>query len=151
MRLAVYRGPNIQVLLRQAIKDFMPIAGEKVQQRAKGKLGTYQPGWPPLAERTRRRKAKHRGGQVMGPIAEIGDTPLIDTGAMLRSISHREVGTETHITAAHPMEQHEQDFTVGDFIPDNPYLPARPVMVPALEESIPSIIEELEAFVALRL
>ena len=146
-----YHGPNIQILVEKAIMDFMPIAGEKIQQRAREKLGTYQPGWPPLAESTRKKKAQRRGGAVMGPIGSVGDTPLIDTGAMLRSFRHSEMGTETHITAEHPMEQHEQDPTVGGFTLDNPALPARRVMVPALEESIPSIIEELEAFVALRL
>lgn len=44
-----------------------------LEESAKGAIGTYEFGWPPLSE---------------SAIAKHGDTPLLDTGALKESITH---------------------------------------------------------------
>ena len=50
-------------------------AAEIIEAGAKHAIGSYEFGWPPLAESTVARKAN-------------GDTPLLETGALRDSISH---------------------------------------------------------------
>jgi HK97 gp10 family phage protein len=75
--------------LAQAIAQFMALgaeahvmqhacletAGKMFVEKAKAAIGTYEYGWPPLAESTVARKAG-------------GDTPLLETGALRDSFSY---------------------------------------------------------------
>lgn len=58
-------------------------AAEIVETEAKRVIGTYDYGWPPLAESTLARKS--------------ADTPLLETGEMRDSIEHTVHGNEAHI------------------------------------------------------
>jgi len=155
--------PDYNVLVNQAIKEFLPRAGEMLQLRAKSKLGVYQAGWPPLAASTLRRK-RGRIGKVSRRMGRIlarrgltfasvfgADMPLIRTGRMRASIRHFEQADETHLTANFPMGQHEQDPQITPFIPPGQPLPARPVLGPTLDEMLDPMTEQLEGFVAGRL
>ena len=53
-----------------------------VEQKAKEVIGTYEYGWPPLAESTLANKTT-------------GDSPLLETGALRDSIQHRAEPTAT--------------------------------------------------------
>lgn len=157
---ARYTGPDFAQVIEGAVHEFLPRAGEKIKLRIQGKLGTYQPGWDPLAQSTLARKARQRRGsraamrnknQFFGPIFA-SDTPLMDTGEMAHSGEHHETGNETCVSFDFPIGQHEQDAKVADFnIASGQELPARPVMWPTVEELMDPLIADLETLVASRL
>ena len=156
--------PTVTQIVNQAIRDFMPIAGRKLYLTAVGKIGHRQPGWDPLAASTLRKKRKSL--RRMGKKAPLkrgvlsgAENPLLDTGKMRKSIRHKETRNSTTVTADFPMAQHEQDKEVGDYRLPSPRsfkqsidsLPARPVLGPALNESLDPITRELESFIGSRL
>jgi hypothetical protein len=149
--------PNYSLICKQAIKEFLPSAGKYILSRVQGKIGTYQPGWSPLAESTLKRKARslRRGrGRRMRRQARMGwgpDTPLLDTGEMLRSTRYDIKGNQVIVSADFPMGQHEQDVEVADFGIAGNMMPARPVMGPALMESLDPLADQLESFMSNRL
>lgn len=140
------------------IKQFMPKAGHEVSSRIKSKLGVYQtnPKWSKLAPVTIKNKRRHQGMTRLGRsrmLSAGNDNPLIDTGAMYRSVGYRierrnakgRRGYEAIVFANHPMAQHEQDREVGSFqIPEGDNLPRRPAMWPSVEEKIDKIVDDLE-------
>lgn len=149
-----YTGPDWQGIVKGVVRGYLPKAGAKIMFTARRKIGTYQPGWAPLAPATLRKK--RRSLAKMGKRAPWmrytgggADHPLLDKGKMANSISHYERGDSTHIVADFPMGQHEQDPEVGQFkIPALIPLPRRAVMWPSLEESMPALVSELEDEVA---
>lgn len=162
VQLVTIKLPHYGAILSRIIRDFMPIAGKRIRTRAWDKIGVYQPAsagtpaWPKLAASTLRRKRRSlkRMGQRAPWMRATGggaDQPLIDTGKMGNSIDFRVARNTAFVFADFPMHVHEQDTLVAPFtVPPNA-LPRRAVLWPALEESIPPLIDELEAFVALRL
>lgn len=162
----IMQGPSIQVIMRQAVKEFMPIASQKLYLKAIWKLGYYQPGWDKLAASTLRKKRKRLKGKRFGNLNPTGrllmtggsDNPLIDTGKMRKSFKKSNTSNTASVSAGFPMAQHEQDAEVGAFrLPAQSFkqsidsLPARPVLGPTLKEMIDPITNELMAFVGSRL
>jgi len=156
-RLVTYIGPDYKAELNKAVKDYLPIAGRRLMFAARAKIGVYQPGWPPLAESTRRKKYRSlRGmGRRRAPWMRWtgggADQPLIDTGAMANSIRHDESGYETCVSAAFPMEVHEQDPDMAIISPGKHTPPRRAVLGPTLDENLDAIAEEATDFVGSRL
>ena len=163
-----YSGPDIRTVIKGAIKEFMPKAGDKIRQTAKDKLGRQQPGHAKLAESTIRKKRKRKliSGRHLyfnriksDPMTGIGSTPLVDRGFMLASIKHFETGNSTHIVADYPMNLHEQDPEVGTFNVPPSWRNAkageastkRPVMGPALDECVPQLADEAADFIGSRI
>jgi hypothetical protein len=138
--------------MMQIARRFLPRAGFIVQGHIVKQLGHYQPGWPVLSPNTIARK-RRRGIRKSGSIKLMafpggGDSPLIDTGEMAQSVTHRVAQGVAVIEADFPAQMHEQDKDVGDFtIPPN-NLPARPFMWPGLVNSEADLIDELERFVS---
>ena len=136
--------PDYESTLKDVIRRFMPVAGARIQESAKKRLGHYSmPGyrtWPPLARSTVRRKRR-----MLAQRGFIGDTPLIDVDVMRQSIRHAERGPrETVIMAAFPAHVHEQDPLVAPFrLPPN-NLPRREFLWPALSHSIEPLVKDLE-------
>jgi len=142
----------------------LPEVGERITRRFLGKLGRYQPGWPPLAASTLRKKSRTRAARRARFLVNLlaVDRPLIDTGAMARSTRHWERGYETHTLVDWPMPIHEQDPDMmdmehtGDFrhIP-----PRRAALRPAMDEVVLgvgagpgiSLAEEAAARIAARI
>ena len=160
----VMQGPSIRTLVNQAIKDFMPIAGRRLYLTAVGKIGHQQLGWDALAPSTLRkqRKSLRRMGKkapLKRNLLSGAENPLLDTGKMRHSIRHKETRNTTTLSADFPMVQHEQDMEVGHYRLPSPRsmkqsidsLPARPVMGPALNESIDPITRDLESFIGSRI
>ncbi|MDO8681891.1 MAG: hypothetical protein Q7N50_00220 [Armatimonadota bacterium] len=151
---AIYRGPNIRAWAEAVCREFAPIAGRHVKARILKKLGTYQPGWPRLAavtvqrKKSRRKKAPHTI-RLMS-IDQVGDSPLIDTGEMASGVNSVAKGRNAHITVPYPAQEHEQDSEIGTGGVTPGRIPARPFMVPALEESLDPLAGELETLAALR-
>ena len=154
----VMQGPSIRTLVNQAIKEFMPIAGRKLISTARRKFGHRQFGWDPLAASTLRKKRKslRRMGKRNAPwmrfSAPLSENPLIDKGKLANSLRMQSKSSSVTVSADFPMVQHEQDREVGDYrIPATIPLPARPVLGPALNESLDPITQELESFIGSRL
>ena len=114
----------------------------------------YQPGWPPLSPETIRTKSTKVGGRRINrkrrKISLVGDVPLFDSGAMKNSIGSVTKGDNAIIFADFPMNLHEQDPEVGAFATPPSWAgkqTQRPVMYPALLESLDPIVSGLEDFV----
>lgn len=156
-RHVTYSGPDYETEARKIIKDFLPLAGKKLMFAARAKIGFYQPGWPPLAESTVRKKYRslrrmgRRGAPWMRWTGGGAGQPLIDTGAMANSIIHQESGYETCVSAAFPMEVHEQDPEMAIISPGTHTPPRRAVLGPTLDENLDAIAEEAAEFIAARL
>lgn len=158
--MSAYRGPNIGAIMRSNTRQFLKRAGEIVTERAKQKIGVYQPGWPPLKPSTLRRKAQrltHRGnfrfskpGRSKGQNVSVADMPLLDTGKMRQKVRHDERGFETVISAPFPMQVHEQDPMMDPITPSVHIPPRRPVLVPSLVETLPQIENEALDYLASR-
>lgn len=153
--------PGLEAAVTALVRDYAPRAGEIVLRRARGKLGVYQPGWAKLKPSTLRRKrrgVKLKGRRLpferwagLATSGVMAHTPLIDTGKMGSRMKSYARASTAYVTADFPMNVHEQDAEVGDFSVPSNGLPARPVMWPAVEESIPPIVQELEALIGSRL
>jgi hypothetical protein len=70
--------------IRPRLEIGLDKVGEFAQREAKHVIGTYQPGWPHLAESTLEKKA--------------ADTPLLETGAMRDSITRELEPLELKVT-----------------------------------------------------
>lgn len=92
--------------------------GEHVEQKAKGKLGTYQSGWAPLAASTLEAKARHGWPSP---------SPLLRTGEMQGSIGHTVLGRTVTIGAADKKAIFHELGTSK--------MPARPFIGPSMIES----------------
>ena len=148
-RNVTYNGPDYAREVKAIIRQFLPRAGEMIEQRARRKLGRYQPGWPQLAPATLRRKARYWGKRGKRLAATGLHLPLIRSGRMARSGRHWERGDATHIIFDFPAQQHEQNVAEGIPAASAPMIPpARPFIIPALEETLDPIVDELETLVA---
>ena len=74
-------------------------AGRLVVQEARDEVGTYQPGWQPLADATRADRVR-RGFTP--------DDPLRRTGGLADSISHRVTGRAALIGSTSPIMPHHE-------------------------------------------
>lgn len=146
--------PDIRRSINNVIKDYMPRAASLIKDRARSKMGIYQPGWKPLSPDTlaRKRRRKLVSGTELRfkrirrrPAAGIGDTPLVDRGRMAGSVRARATGNRRAVlTVGFPMGIHEQDSQYVEAIRQTRHTPPRrPLMVPSLKESMPTIISEL--------
>jgi hypothetical protein len=140
--------PDYSLIVRQTIKEFLPFAGKYVVGRMRDKIGTYQPGWASLKDSTRARKARKLRGSRRVRQVRMGwgtDTPLLDEGKMRNSVHSTLKAQSVEVTADFPMGQHEQDPLIAQFkIAAGNHLPARPVMGPAMIESMPPLIQQFE-------
>jgi len=138
--------PDYPKLIQQGIRQFLPSAGKRIVSKTREKIGTYQAGWKPLAESTKQRKARRLRGsrKVRQTRMSWGtDTPLLDSGKMRNSVRFGVLQSGVEVTADNPMIFHEQDLLISGF-DSVENLPRRPVMVPALEESLEPLANELE-------
>lgn len=110
----------------------MEQAAVVVETEAKRVIGTYEYGWPPLAEATIARKAN-------------GDTPLLETGEMRDSIEHISSAKEAHIGS-------NSDKAVWQELGTSRGIPPRPFLAGALhhkaDEVVKIIGEEIVGFLA---
>jgi hypothetical protein len=152
--------PDYLRIAKDLIRGYMPRAGEQIERRARGRLGTYTapgfPSWPRLAASTLRRKRgslrRMRPGRRVVQRMFGAEAPLIDTGAMMRSIAARVVsGNRVSVSVLWPAEIHEQDPLMQPIAASVHTPPQRAFLGPALEASIPPIIEELENLMGARL
>jgi hypothetical protein len=118
IRAAITRGAQ------EAFEDSL----EYIERAAKNKLGTYQPGWPPLAESTLERRAA-RGWNP-------ADEPLLETGVGRASIQH-EVTEQRGLTLRGEVGSNEPRMVVHEH--GSGHVPARPWLVPAAVESMPEL------------
>lgn len=65
---------NVKAHLEEGHKEALEKAGELCVEHAKAAIGTYEYGWPPLAESTMKHKS--------------ADTPLLESGAFRESIGY---------------------------------------------------------------
>jgi HK97 gp10 family phage protein len=79
---AAFAG-TLAIAVDHAQHEALEKAAVIVETEAKRVIGTYEYGWPRLAESTLKHKA--------------GDTPLLETGEMRDSISHQVDGHEARI------------------------------------------------------
>ncbi len=161
MRRARVIGLNLHADIRGIVREFMPIAGDRLTGRAKAKIGTYQTGWALLAKSTRRKKARNKSSRrrsILGSAVFSADTPLLEHGRMRGQIRHKERDTTTTVEGPWLVALHEQDPEVGEF--NLPYSwrnaiageasTIRPLLGPTLEESLEPLARDLEAFVAMK-
>jgi hypothetical protein len=148
--------PDYALILMAGIREYLPRAGELLSTRIRAKIGVYQPGWPPLAESTMRRKVNRIRGigkrtkgvfdRFGGALAGgTGDAPLIDRGAMKGGLRSRMKNKDTmEVSMPFPMEVHEQDPFMGIPAEGIPPTPKRAAMWPAWEEVEGQVVTELE-------
>lgn len=104
--------------------------GHRTAEHAKGKIGNYQPGWPPLAETTLQGFGRFPGKIQLGYAPP--DNPLLRTGQMRDSIGSSvetpsvEVGARDHKAIFHELGTSR--------------MPARPFIGPAMIERMPANI-----------
>lgn len=138
--------PDYHATIRGGVKAFLPTAGAKLVARMRDKIGTYQPGWAPLAPSTIRRKARGLRKLRKARQSRMGwgpDTPLLDLGRMRNSTRFSLRASSVIVTMNSPIGYHEQDLDVSDIGPLQ-RMPARPVMMPALNELMTPLTRELE-------
>jgi phage gpG-like protein len=99
----------------------MEQAAVVVETEAKRVIGTYDYGWPPLAESTIERKAN-------------GDTPLLETGEMRDSIEHVATDKEAHIGS-------NNDKAVWQELGTSRGIPPRPFLAGALHHKADEVVE----------
>lgn len=162
---ATYDGPNVVQVALSAIRDYAPTAASLLQRTAKEKIGSYQHGWPMLAESTRRRKrraARGRAAKINKQFAHMSfawpvggggsDQPLLFTGKMGSGINatHRSTafGASISLSGPTPLEYHEQDPEMG--VNEFEHTPKRPVLGPTVEYREPEIVSGLETIIASR-
>jgi hypothetical protein len=146
------------------VAAFMPKASKYIADRARNKFGIYQSGWKPLSPDTLRRKSRRKmlSGDALRfkhmkrkqKFGGIGDTPLVDTGRMAGTLRFRNTMTKAFVSIGWPMIIHEQDPDMMDMehLEDRRHIPpARPLLGPALEESIAPLTADLETFIAVGL
>lgn len=119
-----------------AARGVLAEQAQKVAERAKDKLGTYQEGWAPLAESTQAGRA--RAGYP-------ADTPLLRTGQMRSDItSAPEDATDlvyaVGIPAAAPSAAYAAAQELGSA---SGGIPPRPYLGPALAEQEAEIVAAL--------
>ena len=148
-RIIRFRNTNVLPVVIAAVRQFMPQAGKRIEGRARKKIGIYQIGWRPLRASTLERKRRRRPRRGLKVSFGIADVPLLDTGAMRAGVSSFAQSNTAHVTAPSPMEYHEQDPAMLAVNP--PHLPRRAVLGPSLEEEMPSLVPDLEVFVAIRI
>lgn len=90
-----------------------------VEQEAKRVIGTYEYGWPPLAESTLKKKG--------------ADTPLLETGKMRDSISHEVTGDEARIGSPEDTALWQELGTSK--------IPPRPFLQGAVQHKMPEVCE----------
>jgi phage gpG-like protein len=98
----------------------MEQAAVVVETEAKRVIGTYDYGWPPLAEATIARKAN-------------GDTPLLETGEMRDSIEHISSAKEAHIGS-------NNDKAVWQELGTSRGIPPRPFLAGALHHKSDEVV-----------
>jgi hypothetical protein len=98
----------------------LDIIGQELTNRAKGKIGSYQAGWAPLAEVTKAHK-------------KTGDSPLLETGEMKDSIESERNGLDLHFGYTDPKAPWQEYGT-----PKTGWgkgIPPRPVIYPTAIET----------------
>jgi hypothetical protein len=113
--LAAYAAHLGRVVERMpaAKEKGLTVAATMVAERARDKLGTYQPGWAPLKPETVARK-------------QTGDSPLLETGGMRGTVTERISPVKATISAGGPAIWQELGTSK---------IPPRPFMGPALRET----------------
>jgi phage gpG-like protein len=96
-------------------------AAKLVEEEAKHAIGTYEFGWPRLAESTLAKKG--------------ADTPLLETGSLRDSYTHEVHGNEARIGS-------DQEKAVW-FEYGTSKMPPRPVLLPAALKKEPEIVKIL--------
>jgi phage gpG-like protein len=94
-------------------------AAVELEKGAKSLPGTYQDGWPALADYTISRKAT-------------GDSPLLETGDMRDAIQHSSDAHEANVGSNDPKFKYSEFGTVHE--------PARPVFGLAVIKAEPAIV-----------
>lgn len=117
---------QVKASVQQELEQIAPQILETVQN----KIGAYQEGWEPLADATQKEREEHGYSP---------DNPLLRTGNLRNSYS-------THVN--------ENQIIIGSFDPDAEYMeigttsiPPRPILLPAIHETLPAATQVLGAVV----
>lgn len=97
-------------------------AARIVEKEAKRVIGTYDYGWPPLAESTLAHKS--------------ADTPLLETGEMRESIKHVADSKEAHIGS-------DEDKAVWQELGTRRGIPPRSFLAGALQHKAEEVVDEI--------
>lgn len=131
---------QIHTELRRSVfnHDFVKDLGDGVARAAKSKLGTYQPGWAPLAPLTM--DLREKGGYPR-------DEPLLVTGALRMSIRtvvvKRVHATDAYVGSSAPQARIQELGGVAGSPPAN--IPPRPYLRPALIEQTPELLRKVNS------